>query len=112
MAEQTEHSHPNYVRIWIILLVLLVISFLGPMVGIKALTLITAFGIGVVKAVMVAANFMHLNIEKKIVWYILLACLLFLLVLFAGVAPDVWKDKGLNWTHPVHATDATPPAAH
>ena len=44
---------------------LLVVSVAGPMLEIKIVTLITAFGIAVVKAYLVAKNFMHLNIEQR-----------------------------------------------
>ena len=59
-------SDQHYVKIWGILLVLLVISICGPMLEIKVVTLITAFGIAIVKAWVVASYFMHLNIEKNI----------------------------------------------
>ena len=97
--EQTDshHSHPNYVKIWAILVGLLVVSVLGPMLGIKAITLITAFGIAVVKALMVAAWFMHLNVEKKFVWYMLLGGLLFMVVLWAGLSPDIQATEGQRW---------------
>ena len=48
------------------------------MIGIKWLTLVTAFGIAVVKAYLVAANFMHLKVEKKYVVYLLLTALAFM----------------------------------
>ena len=54
-------------RIGQILLGLLIVSVVGPMAGIRALTLVTAFGIALVKAYMVAKNFMHLDVEKPIV---------------------------------------------
>ena len=44
------HEHPNYVKIWYWLLVLLAISVAGPMLEIPAVTIITAFGIAVVKS--------------------------------------------------------------
>jgi caa(3)-type oxidase subunit IV len=94
------HAHPNYVKIYVTLLVLFVISVLGPTLGIKAVTLITAFGIAIVKATMVAAYFMHLNIEKRYIWYLMFTMLALMLVFFAGVAPDVLKQSGTNWTHP------------
>lgn len=93
------HEHPNYVKIWAILLVLLVVSVLGPMAGIKALTLITAFGIAVVKAFLVARYFMHLNVEPRYVVYLLTTCLAFMFLMFAGVAPDVMEHSGQNWTN-------------
>ncbi|GIT73411.1 MAG: hypothetical protein Ct9H300mP28_32250 [Pseudomonadota bacterium] len=36
------------------------------MLEIPVITLITAFGIAIVKAFMVAANFMHLKFEKQL----------------------------------------------
>lgn len=95
--EHKEHSHTNYVKIWGILLVLLIVSVVGPMTGIKAIILITAFGIAIVKALMVAGYFMHLNVEKKLAWYMLIATVAFLLVCFFGIAPDVMRSEGTNW---------------
>ena len=86
--------HRNYVKIWGILLVLLVISVVGPMFGIRVVTLITAFGIALVKAYLVAVNFMHINVEKRYIVYMMTTCLVFLLLFFAGAAPDVMKENG------------------
>ena len=90
----SELHHPNYVRIWLTLLALLLISIAGPLLGIKIVTLITAFGIAIVKAYLVAKNFMHLNVQKKYVVYLLGTALVFMLLLFSGVAPDVMKHEG------------------
>ena len=65
MSEHSEH-HINYTRIYIILLVLLIVSIIGPEIGIRWLTLITAFGIALVKANLVIQNFMHLRTERRI----------------------------------------------
>ena len=71
-----EHTHhPNYVKIWAILLGLLVVSVAGPFVGIKLVTLITAFGIAIVKAYLVVKNFMHIDIAAKVVTYLVLTML-------------------------------------
>lgn len=86
-----------YVKTWALLLVLLIISICGPMIGIKAITLITAFGIAVVKAVIVASRFMHLNVEKKYITYMLLGMVLMMFLFFAGTAPDVLKPTGQHW---------------
>ena len=37
------------------------------MFGIQGVTLITAFGIAIVKAYLVAKNFMHINVEPRFV---------------------------------------------
>ena len=90
-------GHRNYVKIWAVLLVLLIISVAGPFLGIQIVTLITAFGIALVKAYLVAKNFMHLDIEKPIVHWLLAIALAFMVLLYAGVAPDVMKGDGQNW---------------
>jgi len=107
--EHTGHSQSHYVRIWGILLVLLLVSVLGPVVAPHVedatsgfakgwvITLFTAFGIAIYKAYLVAANFMHLNIEKRYISYLLGTMLILMLLLFAGVSPDVMKHEGLNW---------------
>ena len=97
MSEHIEHDHPDYVKIWGVLLVLLAISIAGPFLGIPIVTLITAFGIAIVKAYLVAKNFMHLNIEPRFAVYLLITMLLLMLLFFAGVAPDVMKESGSNW---------------
>ena len=96
----SEYHHPNYVRIWLILCALLVVSVIGPMFGIQVVTLVTAFGIACVKAYLVLKNFMHLNVEKRIAAYILTTCLVFMFLLFAAVAPDVMKHEGWQWHKP------------
>jgi caa(3)-type oxidase subunit IV len=89
--------HRNYVKIWAILLGLLIVSVTGPMIGIRTLTLITAFGVALVKAYMVAKNFMHLDIEKPIVHWMLLIALALMVLFYAGISPDVQKHHGRNW---------------
>jgi caa(3)-type oxidase subunit IV len=89
--------HRNYVKIWAILVVLLVISVFGPFLHIRVITLITAFGIALVKAYMVAKNFMHLDVEKPLIHWLLAVTLVLMVLLFSGVAPDVMKDVGRHW---------------
>lgn len=96
----SEHpKHPNYKKIYITLLVLLAISVAGPHLGIAWLTLITAFGIAVVKADLVVQNFMHLKWEKRIMKWMLATSLMLMALFFAGVAPDVMHHTGHNWVN-------------
>ena len=69
------------------------------MLEIKVVTIISAFGIAFVKAFLVAKHFMHLNLEKKYITYLLILCLLFMVLLFFGVAPDVMNHEGLFWVN-------------
>ena len=87
----------NYVKIWLILVGLLGVSVFGPMIGIRWVTLIAAFGIALVKAYMVAKNFMHLDVEKPIVHWVLGAALALMVLLYGALAPDVQKGAGQNW---------------
>ena len=91
--------HVNYKKIYVILLVLLAISIAGPHFGIKWLTLITAFGIAIVKANMVVQNFMHLRWEQKIMKWVLLSSVVIVALFWAAVRPDVGNHEGRNWTN-------------
>jgi caa(3)-type oxidase subunit IV len=110
MTTEAHVHHPNYVKIWAILVVLLIVSVLGSMSHVREVVLIAAFGVAVVKAYLVAKNFMHVNVEKRWVPYLLIMCLLFIAILFAGVAPDVMKQSGLHWTKNP-ADQSVPPAS-
>lgn len=94
-----ESHHPNYKKIYLTLLVLLVVSVVGPFLGIGWVTLLTAFGIALVKADLVVQNFMHLKWEKRIVKYVLAASVALMVLFYAAVAPDVQKHEGRNWTN-------------
>lgn len=91
------HAHPSYVKIWAILLGLLVVSVTGPMLGIRVVTLITAFGIAIVKASIVARYFMHVTLERRWVGYMLAAMITLVILFFGGVSPDVMKHEGHRW---------------
>jgi caa(3)-type oxidase subunit IV len=91
------HPHPNYLKVYAILVALLVVSVTGPMLGIRVITLIAAFGIALVKAYMVAKNFMHLNVEKRWIHWALGLALVFMVLLYAGISPDVGRDSGQRW---------------
>ncbi len=102
----------HYVKIYLILMGLLAISIVGPMVaprlgegqfpglGIRVatfVTLVTAFGIAVVKAWLVVKHFMHLSIERPIAKWFLAASVLLLALFWGGIAPDVQNHAGANW---------------
>ena len=64
------HKHPSYLKIYITLVVLFIVSVIGPEVApafgafAKPVVLLTAFGIAIWKAYLVCAYFMHLKVEK------------------------------------------------
>jgi caa(3)-type oxidase subunit IV len=108
MSENNEHNaehgdghddghHVNYFKIYVTLLVLFAISVAGPELGIRWVTLITAFGIAVVKANLVINNFMHLKWEKKLMKWLLATSVILMFLMVAGISPDVLNHEGRNW---------------
>jgi caa(3)-type oxidase subunit IV len=93
------HDDKHYIKVWGVLLVLLVISVIGPELGIRFVTLVTAFGIAVVKAYLVAKNFMHIGVEKKYVTYLLVTMLILMALMVGGVGPDVLRHEGTRWSN-------------
>ncbi len=103
----------HYVRVYVLLLVLLAVSIVGPVVGGAlnrqvdvfgmqfglgiVITLTTAFGIAVIKAWLVIKNFMHLTIERVMPKLFLAASVLLLALFWGGVAPDVQNHEGRLW---------------
>ena len=98
-GQHGEAHHVNYKKIYFTLLALLVVSIVGPFFEILWVTLITAFGIALVKANLVVQNFMHLRWEKRIMKWMLATSVVLMFLLFAGVAPDVMKHTGTNWVN-------------
>ena len=96
-AAAPAHHGPSYVTIWAVLLVLLVVSVVGPMFEIRAVTLVTAFGVALVKAYIVARFFMHIDMEKRYVSYLLAVMVVLMALMVAAVSPDVLKHEGKNW---------------
>jgi caa(3)-type oxidase subunit IV len=94
---QPAHPHVDYVKIWAILCGLLVASVAGTFTGIFWVTMVAAFGIALVKAYLVAKNFMQLDIEKRFVVYMLVTMLALMALMFAGVSPDVMPHRGHRW---------------
>ena len=92
-----DHKHPNYMMIWVILLVLTVLEvavaysprYFPDVGGIITITIVLLVGMAFVKAGLVAAYFMHLKFEEKnfvmiVSFPLVLACALVILLL-----PDV-----------------------
>jgi caa(3)-type oxidase subunit IV len=95
----SDSHHPNYQKIYFTLLILLVISVAGPFLGIGWITLITAFGVALVKANMVIQNFMHLKWERRIAKLVLATSLALMVLFYGAVSVDVQKHQGKNWVN-------------
>jgi cytochrome c oxidase subunit 4 len=89
MSEQAHH-HPNYVAVWIWLLLLatfsVVLSF--PPLS-QPITLLLIFEAAVVKAVLVAMYFMHLKFERLLIYSLVIVPLVFFGILMLVILPDI-----------------------
>ena len=97
-AQGHDTAHPSYIVIWVLLVLLFVASlgfshFTSLVVGV-----VFAFFIAIVKALMVAAWFMHMNVEKKWVWIMMFLALGTVFIMWMGMAPDVMENRGVNWS--------------
>jgi caa(3)-type oxidase subunit IV len=96
-AHQGDAHHVNYKNKYLTLLALLAVSVAGPFIGVVWVTLITAFGIAIVKANIVIQNFMHLKWERRIAKWFLTTSLVLMALMMAGVSVDVMNHEGNNW---------------
>ena len=94
-AEHEEHF-PNYLLVWIVLLVLTGTSMLASfLVGeffassLEMVLLAFLFILGVIKASLVVANFMHLRFERRFLWVLGFIALLFVGFFIAGTFFDL-----------------------
>lgn len=77
-----------YLRIWVWLLVLVAVSVAATWLLPKVQAVAFIFTVAVVKALLVARNYMHLKHEKLILYAIALVPLAFVLILFFALFPD------------------------
>lgn len=82
-------ARPSYVGIWVWLVVLLVVSLLaGVLPGGRTVALLVIFGTAIAKALLVAANYMHLRWEPRFVYAMAALPVLFVLGLLLALFPD------------------------
>jgi cytochrome c oxidase subunit 4 len=88
----SDRAHPNYTLVYLWLLVLLGVGLAaGFLPGGRDVALVVIFATAVVKALLVALNFMHLRFESGVIYAIALIPLVFAAVLVVALFPDfVW----------------------
>ena len=92
--ENDYHGHPNYLRVFIMLLLLLGVSLLGDFISSTLFLILLVFGTALIKASMVVGSFMHLKYENSFVWIITFGAALFILIAFFwGMYPDFVLTK-------------------
>jgi caa(3)-type oxidase subunit IV len=90
MADEKDyHGHPNYNFIFYALCALMALTVTVDEIGLPTnVMVLSVFGIAVVKAYLVMANFMHLKYEPKLVDLFPYLSIVLIVVLFFGVYPD------------------------
>lgn len=90
--EQTTH-HPNYVVVWIVLMVVMGIQFVMGESGLADQFYIpfvaTLFGLSIVKALLVSLYFMHLRFERLLIHSLATVPFYFLLLLWLVLYYDL-----------------------
>jgi caa(3)-type oxidase subunit IV len=81
------HSR-HYLLIWGWLVALVVVSVTVASVMPKLQAMVLIFTIAIIKALLVARNYMHLKNEKAIIYAIALVPLAFVVILLLGLFPD------------------------
>ena len=87
--EKDYHGHPNYNKVFIALIILLIISLLVGYFASPFFAVLLVLFTAIIKALLVMSNFMHLKFEAKLIW---VAVALFVFVVFAffwGVFSDI-----------------------
>ena len=98
-SEHQEHF-PNYILVWVVLLLLTGTSILGTFLvdrylenknvpELEMLLLAFLFILGVIKASLVVGNFMHLRFERRFLWVLGLIALFFVGFFLAGTFFDL-----------------------
>ena len=84
--------HPNYTAIWLWLLALLGVGLGASLLpGGRGVALAVIFATALVKALLVALNFMHLRFESGLIYAIALIPIVFVAILAVALFPDfVW----------------------
>lgn len=81
------HSRHTLI-IWAWLLALVIVSVAATSVLPKLQAMVLIFSLAVIKALLVARNYMHLKNEKAIIYAMVLVPLAFVLILLFGLLPD------------------------
>ena len=87
---ESAKSHVNYFSIWVWLVVLTVGYLLERFLGIpRHVALLAIFGIALVKALLVALNFMHLRWESPMIYAIVVVPIVLFGILLVLLLPDI-----------------------
>ncbi len=81
-------NRPNYLLVWLGLVILVIVSIGASMTLPKRAALFVIFTAAVIKALLVAMNFMHLRYERRWLYTLALVPLLIVVILLFALFPD------------------------
>lgn len=85
-----EHARPNYVAVWAWLVLLLIVSLAAVYLPFsQTATISIIFAVAFAKAALVAANYMHLRFEKRLIRAIAIVPVLLFIILTIALLPDI-----------------------
>jgi caa(3)-type oxidase subunit IV len=88
------HPRPNYVAVWAWLVFLLIVSVAAVYLPFpQAATVLIIFTIAVAKALLVAANYMHLRFEERLIRIIAIVPVVLFLILTLTLIPDIVYNR-------------------
>ena len=86
---QPSHSSPGYFLIFGVLIAALAASLIVGHVWQNTYAAVFIYAVALMKAYLVLQHFVHLKAERRWVKVLVISCVLLLILLFAGLAPDI-----------------------
>jgi caa(3)-type oxidase subunit IV len=87
MMMSNAHSR-HYLIIWLWLMALVLVSVAAASILPKVQAMLLIFTVAIIKALLVARNYMHLKFEKPLIYAIALVPLAFIVIFLFGLFPD------------------------
>ena len=111
-----EHKEPNYIRVFIAMIVLTVAEVVIFYLGLPTIVMIICLvAMALVKAGLVAAFFMHLALEKRTLALIVVSPLILSAIIIIGLTPDSVfsypRKPPEHWVLPGEGEPASEPSA-
>ncbi len=79
---------PNYFLVWVWLLALVIVSIMASLLLRKSVAVYLIFAAAIVKALLVALNYMHLKYEKPVLYALVIVPFLIVIVLLFALLHD------------------------
>lgn len=95
----TAELERKYVRMWVILAVLPMLSVAAYLTGIRSLAILTSILVIVFSTFFATTTFMHVNAEPRFVPYLCILAFVFSALYLFLTSPDVMMHSGQQWVN-------------